>query len=121
MLILTLASIDDPQERLELYDSACNANMETRTSERTEMQTQIKSNIEKAQKKQKDRYDRIHGASSCFSVNSVALKKDSTRKKRKGGKLDYRWTGPYIIIASLGKGLFKLKEIETNNVSPIYG
>ena len=31
------------------------------------------------------------------------------RKKRKGGKLDIRWLGPYIIVNNLGKGLYSLK------------
>ena len=35
------------------------------------------------------------------------LKKDFTRR---GGKLDYRWEGPFIITKSLGKGLYQLKE-----------
>ena len=36
--------------------------------------------------------------------------KDFNRKKRKGGCLDFRWKGPYIITASLGKGLYRLRE-----------
>ena len=43
-------------------------------------------------------------------------KKDFTCKKRRGGKLYHRWIGPYVIEASLGKGLFKLKECQTNKV-----
>ena len=58
-----------------------------------------------------------HGAASCFSIGSVVLKKDFTRKKRKGGKLDYRWQGSYVISASLGKGLFKLKELNREKIS----
>lgn len=67
----------------------------------------IRDNIKQAQMKY---YDLKHGAASCFNVGSIVLKKDFTRKKRKGGKLDYCWQGPYIISASIGKGLFKLKE-----------
>ena len=81
------------------------------------METAIKENIEQAQKKQKEHYDLKHGAASCFSIGSVILKKDFTRKKRKGGKLDYRWQGPYVISASHGKGLFKLKELNGDKVS----
>ena len=76
----------------------------------------VKSNIEQAQKKQKEYYDLKHGAAACFNVGSVVLKKDFTRKKRKGGKLDYWWQGPYMITASLGKGLFKLKELNRDKV-----
>ena len=57
-----------------------------------------------------------HGAAACFNVASVVLKK-RTCKKRKGEKLDYRWQGPYMITASLGKGLFKLKELNGDKVS----
>ena len=46
----------------------------------------------------------------------MVLKKDFTRKKRKGGKLDYRWQGPYVILASVGKGLYKLKELNGDKV-----
>lgn len=72
----------------------------------------IKGNIKQAQAKQKKHYDLKHGASSCFDVGSLVLKKDFRRRKRKGGKLDYRWLGPYVITASVGKGLFKLKEFD---------
>ena len=47
------------------------------------------------------------------------LKKDFRRKKRKGGKLDYRWEGPFLITATLGKGLFQLKELAGEKVYTI--
>ena len=37
------------------------------------------------------------------------LIKDYERKKRKGGKMDYRWLGPYTIVKALGKGLYTLE------------
>ena len=88
-----------------------------RAAKRQKTEETVKENIEQAQKKQKERYDLKHGAASCFGVGSVVLKKDFTRKKRKGGKLDFRWQGPYVISASLGKGLFKLKELDGDKVS----
>ena len=33
------------------------------------------------------------------------LVKDFKRKKRKGGKMDHRWMGPFTIIKNLGKAL----------------
>ena len=51
-------------------------------------------------------------------AETEVLKRDFTRKKRRGGKLDYRWQGPYIIVASLGKGLYRLKEMHGERVSP---
>ena len=39
-----------------------------------------------------------------YQVGALVLKKDFKRKKRKGGKLDDRWLGPYMISKDLGKG-----------------
>ena len=46
----------------------------------------------------------------AYAVGAEVLIKDYERKKRKGGKLDYRWLGLYKIVKSLGKGLYMLKE-----------
>ena len=80
------------------------------------MEELVKENIEAAQTKQKKYYDEKFGVSSCFSVGSTVLKKDFKRKKRRGGKLDYRWQGPYTITAALGKGLYQLKELNGDQV-----
>ena len=39
------------------------------------------------------------------TLGTNVLMKDFRRKKRKGGKLDYEWKGPYEITDCLGKGL----------------
>ena len=77
----------------------------------------IKENIKQAQQKQKEHYDLW--CCILFQHWLFGPKKDFTRKKSKGGKLDYRWQGPFVIIASLGKGLFKLKELNGEKVSYI--
>lgn len=51
----------------------------------------------------------LHIHAGTYSVGAKMLIKDYERKKRKGGKMDYRWLGPYIIEKSLGKGLYALK------------
>lgn len=73
--------------------------------------------METAQKRQKEYYDNKHLVGNCFSVGSVVLKKDFMRKKRRGGKLDDKWLGPYTVVTSLGKGLFKLKELNGEKVN----
>ena len=50
-------------------------------------------------------------------VGSLVYKKDFFRKKRHGGKLDKKWEGPFVIVTSLGKGLFKLHEVDGEKVS----
>ena len=71
--------------------------------------TQAHENIQKAQEKQKILYDKKHNVAAAFSVGSVVLKKDFRRKKRRGGKLDFCWEGPYTITKSLGRGLYCLE------------
>jgi len=43
------------------------------------------------------------------------LVKDFNRKKRKGGKLDYKWKGPYTITKCLGRGLHTLKATDSSD------
>ena len=40
------------------------------------------------------------------------MKKDFRRKKRKGGKLDYKWLGPYFISHDCGKGFYRLSSVD---------
>lgn len=106
----------DADEIVEDFVRAESENSCEGVAKRRRMEKDIKDNINKAQAKQKKYYDEKHGAVSCFNVGSVVLKKDFRRTKRKGGKMDYRWQGPYKITTSLGKGLFKLKELNGDKV-----
>ena len=106
----------DPDQKLMEFASKDDPNEDQIVAKRRKMEELVKENIEAAQTKQKKYYDEKFGASSCFSVGSTVLKKDFKRKKRRGGKLDYRWQGPYTITAALGKGLYQLKELNGDQV-----
>ena len=41
-------------------------------------------------------------------ANSSSRIKDFARKKRKGGKLDVRYVGPFVIVKSLSRGVYQL-------------
>lgn len=69
-------------------------------------------NIERAQEKQKKQYDKKHAAPSAFRVGVRVLRKDFTRKKRRGGKMDPKWLGPYLIEKDLGRGRYKLRSVK---------
>ena len=58
-----------------------------------------------------------------FAIGAVVLKKDFRRKKRKGGKLDAKWTGPYKVAKSLGRGLYRLEDVSdpTKIISRVNG
>ena len=58
------------------------------TKQRCSVVKQVKENIEKAQIKQKQNYDRRHANPKAYQIGTKVLKKDFTRKKRKGGKMD---------------------------------
>ena len=84
---------------------------------------EAKANIISAQQKQKEVYDCKHHQPEVFAIGAVVLKKDFTRKKRKGGKLDAKWTGPYKVAKSLGRGLYRLEDVSdpTKIISRVNG
>ena len=68
----------------------------------------VKANIEAAQRKQKRHYDLKRAVKQQYRVGELVLLKDHTRKKRKGGKLDARWLGPFKICKCLPRGVYLL-------------
>ena len=96
----------------------------------------MKGNILTAQKKQKQIYDQKHTIPSRFHVGHTCvitlymvksiccffaggakvLKKDFLRKKRKGGKMDPQWLGPYVIATDLDKGFYALSDLNTGEI-----
>jgi len=65
----------------------------------------------------------LKGSKSFTTIKSMlretyllVLKKDFRRKRRRGGKMDYRWQGTFAITAVLGKGLYYLKERDRDQV-----
>ena len=100
----------DANRKLEEYANLRSPNAEERDAKRRKIEEAVKENIGQAQQKQKLYYDRKHGAGASYQVGALVKLKDFNRKKRKGGCLDFRWKGPYTITASLGKGLYRLKE-----------
>ena len=84
--------------------------------ERAKVLQKAKANIMQAQENQKKAYDCKHFDPHVFKVGMLVLKKDFTRRKRKGGKLDPKWLGPYKIVATLGRGLYQLEECASAKV-----
>ena len=71
-----------------------------------------KANILKAQEKYKEQYDCKHCHPGAYQVGAKVLLRDFTRRKRKGGKMDLKWCGPYTITKCLGKGLYALRAVD---------
>jgi len=70
-----------------LQDIKCSS-YSKRTEERKKLLEIVKTNIVKAQVKQKKQYDRKHHKQEVFNISSIVLKKDFLRKKRAHGKFD---------------------------------
>ena len=69
---------------------------------------EAKQNILCAQKKQKELYDKKHAKPHLYEPGQLVLKKDFTRSKRKGGKLDAKYLGPFTVKKALGNGTYLL-------------
>ena len=93
----------------DIHESA--TSLESLTTQRKNILQKVKSNILEAQTKYKNQYDRKHATPLKFKVGSMVLMKDFRRKKRKGGKMDPKWLGPFSVAKDLGKGFYKLKSM----------
>eukprot|EP00731_Ephydatia_muelleri_P006550 Em0003g798a len=112
-----------------VHQGPCNEAEVTICSQETEIQQkesqhkalleEVQKNIISAQKKQKEQYDKKHSKAVFYSAGTHVLKKDFRKKKRKGGKLDFPWVGPYLITRSLGKGFYELQSCEKGRVTTI--
>jgi hypothetical protein len=67
-----------------------------------------KNNIVIAQQMQKKRYDALHKPPS-FEVGDMVWRYNGRKDTRKGGKLDWSWTGPYKILARTKRGTYHLQ------------
>jgi len=47
-----------------------------------------------------------------FEVGNKVLLKDAAKEKQWSGKLQPKWKGPYIINEIVGKGAYKLRNLE---------
>lgn len=49
-------------------------------------------------------------------VGSFVLLRNSKRDTKKGDKMHPKWMGPYAIVSSLGKGLYRIRNCSTDVV-----
>ena len=75
------------------------------------MDEKVKENIRAAQARQKEAYDKKRHNPETFKVGALVLRKDMKRKKQAGGKLDFKWLGPYTIVKSMGRGLYQIQDV----------
>ena len=56
-------------------------------------------------------YDSKHNPNE-LQVGNTVLKENTRQKRRKDGKMDDCWLGPYSINRCIGKGVYELKIYE---------
>ena len=99
-----------PKEVASAYLSLEEPDMAKLAEERARRLEEAKQNILQAQQKQKEMYDKKHAKPECYKIGQLVLKKDFTRRKRKGGKLEIRFLGPYAISKVLPHGTYELTD-----------
>jgi len=72
----------------------------------------VKANIVDAQARQKKAYDKKRHDPGVFKCDALVLKRDMKCKKRAGGKMDFKWVGPFKVLASMGRGLYKIQNLD---------
>ena len=110
-----------PEEVSREYHNLEEPDMAKLEEERARRLEEAKRNILEAQQKQKEVYDRKHAKPECYKIGQLVLKKDFTRKKRKGGKLEIRFLGPYTISKVLPHGTYELLNPTDQNTIRVTG
>lgn len=97
-----------PEEEVERFENMEEADTSAVAKQREERLDKAMVNILKAQKKQKEQYDKKHAQPHHFAEGQLVLKKGFRRKKHKGGKLDAWFVGPFTIKKRLTRGIYEL-------------
>src|SRR5437764_4199734 len=76
-----------------------------------ERRNEVLDTIERSQEKQKQRHaERIN--EDKFEIGDKILLKDAAKEKQWSGKLSQKWKGPYYIHQVIGKGAYKLRDMD---------
>src|SRR6266480_1724706 len=86
-----------------------------------EIQTELKTTLKAAQKRQAKAYDEKHKTAPPFEVGKkVWLLRCHIRMKRPSDKLDDKWLGPFKIKEVISRNARRLKLPETVRIHPVF-
>ena len=97
------------EEHSKRYDEMVEPDHGEKFKEHISTLQQVAKNIKIAQIKYKKQYDKKHAKASEYHIGQLALKKDFTRKKTKGGKLSCRYVGPFTITRIRSREVYDFK------------
>ena len=87
-----------------------------------QIRERIRTQIDKEQQKQKDRYDAKIRQHIVYQMGDKVLYFDAAKEKQWSGKLNPKWRGPYYIHQVLINGSYKLRTMEGKVlVTPVNG
>ena len=79
--------------------------------ELSEARNDARERIKQAQERQRQRHDQTLQAHT-FALFDLVLLWGTTAAQRQRGKLAYKWLRPYRIQAVLGKGVYRLAQLD---------
>ena len=98
----------DGDEAQEVNEEALDAHMLAMIEWAEEVNAKAKSNIEKAQSKQKQQFDAKHKPPT-FQVGDKVWVYNSRKDTLQGGRLEWNWTGPCEITEHTSRGTYRLR------------
>lgn len=98
---------------LDAAETATPDLLESLNNIRNEIHSNVSNNISEAQMRQKKCYDQRNNSDDTLPIGTTVYIKNSRRIQRVGSKLEPRWTGPYLVEESLGKGRVGLINAKT--------
>ena len=82
----------------------------------SEIRRLTRERIEQSQDKLKKRHDEKIPYETKFKIGDKILLKDAAKEKQWSHKLSDKWKGPYYIYQVIGKGAYKLREIDSGRI-----
>lgn len=84
--------------------------------ELSEDRDKVIEEIKAKQVKQKEKYDEGIKEETKLEIGDKVLLRDAAKEKQWSGKLSPKWKGPYYIHDIIGKGAYKLRDIDNGKV-----
>ena len=106
--ISTLPHGVDEADMQEVRAEDLDAHMQAMIEWAEEVNAKVKSNIEKAQEKQKKQFDAKHKPPT-FQPGDKVWVYNSRKDTRQGGKLEWNWNGRCKIVKQTSRGTYRLQ------------
>jgi hypothetical protein len=109
---------------IEISQSCQNADVQNWLEQRELMQQLVRQHLIRAQNKMKVQADKHRSARSFTVGDSVYLKAQpyvqTSLVSRSSNKLSFKYFGPYVILAKIGKAAYRLKLPSDCHIHPIF-